>query len=265
MQPPTSPIPAPGPVRRAFAGVGFLRKGLSMWITSPRLMLIGAIPALIVGAVYVVGIVFLAINLNSIAEWVTPFAADWAAPWRTAVRVAVAVAVVLGSIVLLSYTYVAVTLLVGDPFYERIWRTVENRLGDAPPDSSTGIVRSALRALADALRLLAPVVLVGLAIMVCGLIPVVGGLMAFTLGALFGGWILALELTGLAFDVRGYTLRQRRGLLASQRATSLGFGVATYLLFLIPFAAIFVMPAAVAGAALLSRDTLSRLTEEAPV
>lgn len=259
MQAPANAIPAPGPgtVRRAFAGVGFLRKGLSMWITSPRLMLIGAIPALIVGAIYAVGIIFLAIHLNGIAEWMTPFAAGWTDPWRTAVRVAVAAAVVIGSIVLLSYTYVAVTLLVGDPFYERIWRTVENRLGDAPAESSTGVVRSVLRALADALRLLGPVVLVGLVILICGLIPVVGSLVAFTLGALFGGWILVLELTGLAFDARGYTLRQRRGLLAGRRATSLGFGVATYLLFLIPFAAVFVMPAAVAGAALLSRDTLA--------
>ncbi|TFD47744.1 hypothetical protein E3T55_14370 [Cryobacterium frigoriphilum] len=250
--------PAPSRVRQALAGVGFLRKGLSMWATSPRLMFIGAVPALIVGAAYVVGIVFLVINLNGIAEWATPFAAGWAEPWRTAARFAVAAAVVIGSIVLLSYTYVAVTLLVGDPFYERIWRTVETRLGDAPPESSTGLVRSVLRSIADALRLLAPVLLVGVVILVCGLIPVLGGLLAFSLGALFGGWILALELTGLAFDARGYTLRQRRGLLAGRRATSLGFGVATYLLFLIPFAAVFVMPAAVAGAALLSRDTLAR-------
>lgn len=255
---PLPPPPTAGPVRQALAGVGFLGKGFSMWITSPRLMVIGAIPALIVGAVYVVGIVFLAMNLNGIAEWVTPFAAGWDDLWRTAVRFAVAAAVVIGGIVLLSYTYVAVTLLVGDPFYERIWRSVETQLGDAPPDNSTGVVRSVLRAIADAIRLLGPVVVVGLVILICGLIPVVGGLIAFTLGALFGGWILALELTGLAFDARGYTLRQRRGLLAGRRATSLGFGVATYLLFLIPFAAIFVMPAAVAGAALLSRDTLAR-------
>ena len=149
LPPPPSPIPASGPVRQALTGVGFLGKGFSMWITSPRLMVIGAIPALIVGAVYVVGIVFLAVNLTGIAEWVTPFAAGWAEPWRTAVRFAVAAAVVIGGVVLLSYTYVAVTLLVGDPFYERIWRSVETRLGNAPPESSTGVVRSALRAIAE--------------------------------------------------------------------------------------------------------------------
>lgn len=245
-------------MRQALRGVDFLRQGFSLWITSPRLMFIGAIPALIVGLVYVAGIVFLAVNLNGIAEWATPFAAGWAEPWRTAARFAVAAAVVIGSIVLLSYTYVAVTLLVGDPFYERIWRTVETRLGNAPPENSAGLVRSVLRAVADAIRLLAPIVLLGALIFISGLIPAVGGLLAFSLGALFGGWILALELTGLAFDARGYTLRQRRDVLADHRATSLGFGVATYLLFLIPFAAVFVMPAAVAGAALLSRHALAR-------
>lgn len=227
-------------------------------------MFIGAIPALIVGIVYVVGIVFLAINLNGIAEWATPFAADWTGPWRTAVRFAVAAVVVIGSIVLLTYTYVAVTLLVGDPFYERIWRTVENRLGDAPPESSVGLVRSTRRAIADAIRLLAPVVPVAAGILVIGFIPAVGGLLAFSLGALFSGWILTLELTGLAFDARGYTLHQRRRLLASRRATSLGFGVVTYLLLLIPFAAIVVMPSAVAGATLLSRDALRHAPVTAP-
>ena len=48
-------------------------------------------------------------------------------------------------------------------------------------------------------------------------------------------------------------------LFRSRRAASartLGFGVATYLLFLVPFVAIVVMPAAVAGATLLTKDAL---------
>ena len=229
-----------------------------MWITSPRLMLLGAVPALIVGVVYAVGIVFLVINLNAIAEGATPFVNDWADPWRNAVRFAAAGVVVMGSVVLLAYTYVAVTLLVGDPFYERIWRAVESRLGDAPPERSVGVMRSLLRTIADAGRLLGPALLVAVVILLVGFIPVLGGLLAFGLGALFGGWILAVELTGLACDARGYTLQQRHRLLAGRRATTLGFGVATYLLFLIPFAAIVVMPSAVAGAALLSRDVLAR-------
>jgi hypothetical protein len=49
--------------------------------------------------------------------------------------------------------------------------------------------------------------------------------------------------------------------LGARRARTLGFGVATYLLFLVPFLAIVVMPAAVAGATLLSRDAIGLPTE----
>lgn len=245
-----------GVLRRLAAGAGFLGRGFGLWVTFPRLMLLGALPALIVGVAYLAGLVFLAVNLGTIADAATPFADGWAEPWRTGTRIAAGVALVTLGILFVAYTYTAVTLLVGDPFYERIWRAVENRLGDAPAERTPGFARSVLRAVADGIRLLVPAALVGVALVLCGLIPVVGQLLTVALGAVFGGWILVVELTGYAFDARGLTQRERRRILAGRRATSLGFGLATYLLFLIPLAAVVVMPAAVAGAALLSRDAL---------
>ncbi|WP_198411010.1 EI24 domain-containing protein [Cryobacterium sp. TMT1-3] len=245
----------PTATREFLAGAGFLGRGLRMWGTSPRLMLLGALPAFIVGIVYLAGIILLLINLETLAAWLTPFATDWAEPWRTGLRAVAGVAVAIAGILVLAYTFVAVTLLVGDPFYERIWRAVEARLGDAPVETQRGILRS----VADALRLVGVAVLVALVLLLCGLIPGLGQLIALILGALFGGWILALELTGFAFDARGFTLTQRRRMLRARRPRSLGFGVLTYVLFLIPGAAVIVMPAAVAGAALLSRDLIAAM------
>lgn len=247
------PTPQSTASREFFAGASFLGRGLRMWITSPRLMLLGALPALIVGMVYLAGIVVLLVNIETITVAISPFASAWEEPWRTGMRVVAGAAVAAAGILLLAYTFVAVTLLVGDPFYERIWRAVETNLGDAPVEVQRGLLRS----LADALRLVALAVLVTLLLLVCGLIPGLGQLIALVLGALFGGWILALELTGFAFDARGFTLTQRRRMLRAHRSRSLGFGVLTYLLFLIPGAAVIVMPAAVAGAALLSRNVLA--------
>jgi CysZ protein len=224
-----------------------------MWITSPRLMLLGALPAFIVGIAYLAGIVVLLINVEAIAVAISPFASSWGEPWRTGMRVVAAAAITTAGILLLAYTFVAVTLVVGDPFYERIWRAVETNLGDAPVEASRGLLRSVV----DALRLVGLAVLGALILLLCGLIPGLGQLLALVLGALFGGWILCLELTGFAFDARGFTLKQRRRMLRVRRAHSLGFGVLTYLLFLIPGAAVIVMPAAAAGAAMLSRDLLA--------
>jgi CysZ protein len=250
---------APGLVRGALTGVGYLRRGFGMWATSPRLMLLGAIPALAVGTLYLVGIILLLANLNPIVVWATPFANGWADPLALSARVAAALVFLIVAALLTVYTFTAVTLVVGDPFYERIWREVENRLGNAPADRKTGLLKAVGRAIGDGIRLLIPAIGVGLLLLACGFIPVVGPICVAVVGAVFGGWLLVVELTGFAFDARGFTLRERRRALKSRRPVALGFGAAVYLIFLIPVAAVFAMPAAVAGAAMLSRDTVDAL------
>lgn len=260
--PPPTPAPAPGGrgvVRDALSGAAYLGRGFGLWITSPRLMLLGAVPALVVGLVYLVGIVVLVVNLDTIVVWATPFASGWAEPLILSTRVAAALIFVIVAALFAVYTFTAVTLVVGDPFYERIWREVETRLGGAPPELDQGFWRSIGRGILDGLRLLLPAVGVGILLLACGFIPLVGPIAVATLGALFGGWLLVVELTGLAFDARGYSLRDRRRALRSRRAAAVGFGAATYLVFLVPFVAVVAMPSAVAGAAMLSRDTLDRL------
>jgi CysZ protein len=209
--------------------------------------------------VYLVGIVFLIVNLNTVVTWATPFANDWAEPLMLSTRVAASLVFVIVAALLVVYTFTAVTLVVGDPFYERIWRDVENRLGNAPADLQIGLLRSVGRAIGDGIRLLIPAIGVGILLLACGFIPVVGPFTVAIVGALLGGWLLVVELTGLAFDARGFTVRERRRALKARRAVAVGFGAATYLIFLVPFAVIVAMPAAVAGAAMLSRDTIDSL------
>ena len=237
-------------------GVGYLGRGFGLWITSPRLMLLGALPAFLVGAVYLAGIVVLLVNLDTVVIWATPFADHWAEPLILTTRVAAALVFVVVAALVAVYTFTAVTLVVGDPFYERIWTEVESRLGNPPAAVQRGFWRSLRRAVGDALRLLLPAIGVGMLLLAGGFVPLVGPVVVAVLGAVLGGWLLSVELTGLAFDARGYTLRDRRRALRSRRPVAIGFGAAAYLLFLIPFVAVVAMPAAVAGAAMLSRDTL---------
>ena len=263
MQPQPTPVPAV-PDRRGLipdllAGLGYLGRGFGMWITSPRLMLLGAVPALVVGLVYLVGIVFLVVNLDTIVVWATPFASEWAEPLILSTRVAAALVFLIVAALFAVYTFTAVTLVVGDPFYERIWRAVETRLGGAPAELKQSLLRAVGRGILDGIRLLIPAVGVGILLLASGFIPLVGPIAVAVLGALFGGWLLVVELTGFAFDARGFSLRERRRALRSRRAVAIGFGAASYLLFLVPFLAVVAMPSAVAGAAMLSRDTIDRL------
>jgi len=240
-------------VRDFFAGVGLLGRGLATWSTSPRLMLTGAIPALLVALAYTAGLVALAVNSPGIAEWITPFADGWTEPWRTVIRVSAALALVAVAVLVVVFTFTAITLAVGDVFYERIWRHTEERLGDAPREPQGGFWRLLRRGIETGVRILALTVAIGLLLFVAGLVPVVGQIASPVLAALFGGWVLALELTGYAFDARGVPLKGRRRMLGARRPRTLGFGVAVYLLFLIPLGAVFAMPAAVVGATRLAR------------
>lgn len=244
-------------MREFWSGVGDLGRGFRFWATSPRLMLLGALPALIVGAVWVGLLVALATDLDAVSAWLTPFAEAWGA-FRTPVRLLAAVAVLVGAALLAGLTFTAVVLTVGDPFYERISGEVERRLGDAPPERGESWVRGLLRALRDGIVLLLASVLVGLLGFLLGLIPVVGAVLGLIFGATVGGWFLVVELTGTAFDARGYRLGERRRILGHSRARVLGFGVATWVLFLIPLGAVVAMPAAVGGATLLTRAALDR-------
>jgi CysZ protein len=218
-------------------------------------MWLGVLPALIVGVVYAIAVVVLAMNLDGIVSAVTPFARGWAL--EPLARIVAGLSIVVISVIVFVYTYVAITLAVGDPFYERIWRAVESRLGDAPPDRKEGFWRPLGRGVGNGIQLLLATLAVSVLVFALGLIPLVGQVLAPVFGAFFGGWFLTLELTGYAFDARGLRLRDRRRILGAHRFRTLGFGVATYLLFLVPFAVIFVMPAAVAGATLLARDALN--------
>jgi len=241
-------------VREFFRGVGFLLTGFRTYTTRPRLMWLGALPALIVGIVYVVAIGLVVVNLDALVSLVTPFARGW--ELEPLVRIAAGLALFALVVVLFVYTYTAITLAVGDLFYERIWRAIEESLGDAPADVKEGVWRGVGRGIGNGIRLLLATVLTSLVLFACGFIPVIGQTVVPVIGALFAGWFLALELTGYAFDARGMRLRDRRQALGATRARSVGFGVACYLLFLVPFAAIVVMPAAVAGATYLARNAL---------
>lgn len=245
-------------MREFLHGVGDLGRGFRLWGSSPRLMLLGAVPALIVGAIWVGLLIALLTSIDGLAAWLTGFADGWSEPFRSTVRVAAGLAIIVLALVVGALSFTAVVLTVGDPFYERISRAVEARLGDAPPERDEPLLRGVLRAARDGLVLLLASIVVGLTSFLLGLIPVAGPAVGGLFGAVVGGWFLAVELTGTPFDARGFRMEERRRTLQHSRARTLGFGVATWLVFLIPFGAVVAMPAAVGGATVLSRTALER-------
>ncbi|MFF4878329.1 EI24 domain-containing protein [Micromonospora sp. NPDC000668] len=254
--------PVTGVVGRFFAGVGLLLRGLGLYVRSPGMMLLGIVPALISGALFVAAIATLAYFVDDIAALVTPFADDWSTTARNLVRVIAGLAILgLGGL-LGVLTFTAVTLVIGDPFYEKISERVEERLGGTPGAVEVSFWPSLRRSIADSVRLVALAALVGIPLFVAGFIPVVGQTVVPVIGAAVGGWFLALELVGAPFYRRGMRLPDRRSVLKADRPMALGFGVAVFVCFLIPLGAVLIMPAAVAGATLLARRSLGQPIDE---
>lgn len=235
-------------------GPSYLVRGLGTWRRRPALMLLGMVPALLVLLAVLAALVALLLHVGDLVAWATPFADDWSGGLRDLLRLGLAVLVVLGFVVVSSLTFTAITLTVGDPFYEKIWAETERMLGGDVPDQGPGLWKS----VKDGAALAGTGLLLGVGVFVLGLLPVVGAVVGLVLGVTVSGRLLAGELLSRPLEARGLDRVARAEVLRRDRATVLGFGVATQLCFLVPLGAVAVMPAAVAGATMLARDLLER-------
>jgi CysZ protein len=221
-------------------------------------MALGLIPAAIVGILFLTGIVALAYFLPGITVAITPFADGWPGLWATVLRATIGTAVVGAALVLVAVSFTALTLIVGDPFYERIWRAVEVDLGQIPGGATIDADYGFWRSARDAVALFAKGIAIAILAALIGLIPAAGGVLATVFAVVMTGSLIADELSSRALTARGIDAPGRRALMRGHRARILGFGVATQLCFMIPLGAVVTMPAAVAGATHLSRSLLDR-------
>lgn len=248
--------------REFAAGVGTLFGGFRLWRRRPRLMLFGLVPALIVGVVLATLIGIYLANAGTVVRFLTPFADDWIPLGRDLLRIVLGLALLVGLLAGSVLGFTALTLVVGDPFYERIWRAVEDELGDP----GTLVEPPFWRAVADSATLVGRGAILSLGSFAIGLLPLVGTPAALVLGAWFGGRNLATELTARPLEARGLDRTARAALLRRRPARVAGFGIATHLLFLVPGGAVAGMAAAVAGGTALARELLpgAAPADEAP-
>lgn len=153
-------------------------------------------------------------------------------------------------------TFTAVTLLIGQPFYESLSEQVDRSEGGEAPQSGLPLWRELWISARDSVKVLGRVALYGIGLFVLGFVPVIGQTVVPVLGFCVSGYFLTQELTSVALQRRKVELPERLVLLRSRRLLVLGFGVPLVLAFLVPLVAVFLMPGAVAGATLMARDLM---------
>lgn len=236
------------------AGMRYVGQGMA-WVSRNRKWYgFGLIPPLITLVLYTAALIVLALRADELATFVTPFADDWDPLWRSVLRVSVLVLAIVGGALLAVLTFTAVTLLIGDPFYEALSERVEESEGGGPQGPDRPWWRELWISLCDSLYVLVRALAFAVPLFVLGFVPLVGQTVVPVLSFVVTGFFLTVELTQSALARRGLAVRERLALLRERKLLAVGFGAPLALGFLIPVVAVFLMPGAVAGATLLVRD-----------
>jgi CysZ protein len=249
-----------GGVAEVLVGASLLGKGLGLITRRPRLFLLGAIPPAITSIIFTGLLIAVITQLEPFVDWLTPFADHWARTLAVTLRAFIGSALVAGAVLLMVISFTALTLALGSPLYDKLSESVEREFGDVP-ELDENVARGIFRALRQAIALIALSALGALLIFASGFIPVIGQTVVPVISAMFGGWMLGIELIGSAFERRGMLrLTDRRAAMRTRRLRVLGFAVPTFLLLAIPFVGVVVFPIATAGGTLLARQLLDEPT-----
>ncbi|WP_433800778.1 EI24 domain-containing protein [Actinomycetospora sp. CA-084318] len=231
-------------------GLRLYARGAGMVLRSPRLLHLGALPALVTAVLYVAAFVVFVRYLGDLVGLLTGFAASWSPGAQQLAEAVVGIALVAAVALVAVLTFVAVTLALGGPFYEKLSEIVDDTVGAVPPGSA----RSWFGSVRDGLLLVGLSVLVAVPLFVAGFLPVVGQTVVPVVAALVGGRLLVLELTAPALERRGLGFASRRRVVRSRRLLGWAVGVPTYLLCLIPLVGIVAVPIGAAAATLVARE-----------
>ncbi|WP_329128710.1 EI24 domain-containing protein [Streptomyces sp. NBC_01476] len=235
-------------------GLRLLFEGQRWAIRHGRDWRFGMIPALITFVGYAAALVALALWADDLADWATPFADHWASAWAGVFRGLLTAVLFGGGLLLALISFTAVTLLVGQPFYETVAERVDRAEGGAPAGPQRPLWRELWISARDSVRVLVRVAAFGVVLFAAGFIPVAGQTVVPAIGFCVSGFFLTLELAGVALQRREVPLREQLRLLRGRLGMVLGFGVPLVLAFLVPVLAVPLMPGAVAGATLLARE-----------
>lgn len=214
----------------------------------------GLLPGLLALVLYTGALIGLGYGADDLTAWATPFADGWGSPWLGLFRGFLTALVFCLGLFVAVITFTAVTLLIGQPFYESLSEQVDRSVGGDAPESGLPLAKELWISARDSIKVLARVLLYGILLFALGFIPVVGQTVVPAIGFCVSGFFLTEELTAVALQRRDVELKERLVLLRGRRAMVLGFGVPLVLAFLVPLVAVFLMPGAVAGATLMVRE-----------
>ncbi|HEU0180234.1 MAG TPA: EI24 domain-containing protein [Blastocatellia bacterium] len=231
---------APNPLYHTVWGVRFFFLGMRTLVRNPDLLSLSMIPMLLTLAL-LMGLIF---------------GAAWMVGWligdavRVEVRIVAQALMFLLTLLIAYFLYLPVARVLLAPFAEALSRKtrVINK-GRTIHQNNQGWAR----AMWEGLKLVTFQAVVALAALALGLaFPPVGAPVGVAVAIFLGG----LDFFDIPLSTRGLRLKKKLGVIWRNKSLALGFGVAAYLMLLIPVINMLALPVGVVGATLLTESLL---------
>lgn len=216
-------------------GLRFFFAGLRMFIRHPSLLMLSLIPI----ALTVVLLLLLAFGFAwLIGQWIVGLIPD-------ELRLGAQAVFFILALLLGYFIYLPLARVVLAPFSEAISRRTHLISGEGGWRSDAGWAR----AMAEGLKLAVFQIVVMLIVLTLSFVfPPVGA----PLGIFVAVFLSGLDFLDVPLSARGMPLRKKLGVIGRNKSLALGFGVASYLMLLIPGVNLLLLPVGVIGATLLT-------------
>ena len=233
-------------------GASYLLRGMRL-LNQPGIRAYAVIPALINMVLFIAVTVFVFTGLDKWVNSLIPTLPHWL-QWLDWLVWAVAF---IAAIVLSFFAVSLVANLVAAPFNEILAERVERYLtGNTPAQHAAPFLSGLAAALMNELRKLGYFAVRAAPLLLLYLIPGVNAA-APLIWLLFSAWMMAVEYVDYPMGNHGLGFLIQRRALSQNRLLALGFGAAVLTLTAIPVINLIIMPAAVAGAAVMWVEKLS--------
>lgn len=241
----------------AWRGFVLLKQQRLLWKWATLPALVNFVVFLIVFALFLQIFDDLYVMATSFLRMDTPtawYAWLWVAPLRLLAWL-IGLCMLVVAMVVIYGVFLLLGTIIASPFLAMLSQTVEEILGSPPvaPTTMQGQWQALGGTVLDELRKLVFFIGVQLGLFVLGLIPLFTPV-TIVAAALFTMFFLPLEYAGFAMDRRQLHFAQRRQLLWQHRWTTLGFGAAASLTFLIPLLNFVCLPLLVVSGTLFILD-----------
>lgn len=200
-------------------------------------------------SLFALSIVPIALTLIAIAcllwfsVWIAGRFVDGAEPAQNQIRLIAQAVVLILAIFVTHILYVPLARVLLAPFAEAISRRTSTIIGAPVTGSSRGVMRSIF----EGAKLVSfQLLIAGAALALSFALPPIAGFVGVASAVLF----VSIDYLDVPLSVHGYGLKQKLGIISGNKALACGFGMAGYLLLIIPILNLLSLPVGVIGATL---------------